>query len=161
MINMKWGMKVFTFYMQCYNTCSLDGALNPWLEELWNILLKEYPLPPNTTILPKDHLPPPKFEVKTLAPSAVTTAFSPKTKRRLLDANIKKYSPKHPFYAKLIQNTRLTSTGASCRCLYTLYSQPSHCRLDTRCETHSTGYHGQWHYVCTGRCSVHSAPQHS
>ncbi|RHZ61877.1 hypothetical protein Glove_345g36 [Diversispora epigaea] len=34
----------------------VDGTFDPWLEELWKILMEKYPLPPNAEVMPDDIL---------------------------------------------------------------------------------------------------------
>ncbi|KAI9205118.1 uncharacterized protein BJ171DRAFT_503040 [Polychytrium aggregatum] len=45
----------------------VDTELDPWLSELWAIVMALYPLPPNMEIISETVLPPPSFEIEFLS----------------------------------------------------------------------------------------------
>lgn len=49
-----------------------DGTLDPWLQNLWNVLLEKYPIPTNLEIIPDDVLPEPSFRISFLEGSDLT-----------------------------------------------------------------------------------------
>ncbi|KAI9336219.1 hypothetical protein DFJ73DRAFT_850762 [Zopfochytrium polystomum] len=71
----------------------LDGALDPWIEELWVAVDKVFPLPAGVSIIPKDVLPPPSFHLN-FDPQEFQEDAPP-----LVNVN----------YARVLQNNRITS----------------------------------------------------
>lgn len=41
----------------------IDGAFEPWIKQLVDVLLQIYPLPPGISIVPADSLPPPRMAI--------------------------------------------------------------------------------------------------
>lgn len=80
----------------------LDAAINPWLENLWPMILQMFPLPEGIQPLSPDFLPPAKYSV-TKIDSVTSTAHQSPT------SHPPYYSAKNPYNAEVSQNVRVTS----------------------------------------------------
>lgn len=86
MINIHWGT-----IWKCFFGLSirLEGELDPWLEQLWNVILERFPLPNGKSILPDNVLfvfsiilliferAPPKYRIVFGEASDLNIKFSP------------------------------------------------------------------------------------
>ncbi|CAI2170561.1 4830_t:CDS:10 [Funneliformis geosporum] len=77
----------------------IDGGLDPWLEELWKVLMYMYPLPSSLDILPED------FLTKSFTPAP---SFRIEFIDRKLDLDDENLS-RHDMYSYLTKNERVTS----------------------------------------------------
>jgi hypothetical protein len=58
--NMPMGTLSVMFVDEMLKKRSIDGALQPWTDELLRILLELFPLPEGLEIIPPDEIPPPR-----------------------------------------------------------------------------------------------------
>ncbi|KAH6586681.1 hypothetical protein BASA61_006477 [Batrachochytrium salamandrivorans] len=79
-----------------------DGALDPWLEEAWNSILKLYPLPPGKEIISADILPLSSYNVVFL--DKIDPHSADHKEHELSD------DPKKKTCAVVLENTRITTS---------------------------------------------------
>ncbi|XP_065193377.1 NADPH-dependent diflavin oxidoreductase 1-like isoform X2 [Sycon ciliatum] len=114
-----------------------DAAIDPWLRQLWELLLRQFPLPPSCQILSDNDCPAPRFTVTVLpapgdsgscgaggvpircpaahpsspAISASTCSSQPVAAGANSSVSAKHYKQSCPYLARLISNERVTSPG--------------------------------------------------
>ncbi|CAG8496364.1 18929_t:CDS:10, partial [Gigaspora rosea] len=84
----------------------IDGALDPWLKNLWEIIMEIYPLPPNLEVLSDDILLYPLILIKILSKAA--TRFRVEFIDQKFDENKEKTNDDE-VYARLVKNERVTA----------------------------------------------------
>ncbi|XP_068695868.1 NADPH-dependent diflavin oxidoreductase 1-like [Montipora foliosa] len=88
-----------------------DAVVDPWLKKLWEKVLRIYPIPPGKEIISANLRPSSRFKVKFVD----SDSYSPKVQST--NGVYEEYKDKphpapckrHPFYAKLISNSRVTA----------------------------------------------------
>lgn len=78
----------------------VDGALDPWLDNLWTVALQTYPLPSGTEIISSDTLPPPSYEIEFIDQNANGTS---------VDVNAEEGASLDYRTATVSKNQRLTA----------------------------------------------------
>lgn len=92
------GFVLFRSVSTCFNMCSVDGGLDPWLEALWSKILEAYPLPEGLSIVPEQtSMSAPTFRIKFL------------TGEKLANSGSLSYSKNSYSIARVASNTRITS----------------------------------------------------
>lgn len=61
----------------------IEEAFDPWIDKVFNELLKVFPLPGGRTLIPANRLKPPRVNVRELHPSERKTAQITRDKERL------------------------------------------------------------------------------
>nr|KAI8729307.1 diflavin oxidoreductase 1 [Biomphalaria glabrata] len=90
----------------------IDAVMGPWLNDLWEVVLRLYPLPPGVKIIGSDVCPSPKYKVSIL--ETVMLKDSENVKENFNEAksdlqkNVK-IGALCPFHARMIENKRVTS----------------------------------------------------
>jgi sulfite reductase alpha subunit-like flavoprotein len=79
-----------------YHLCRIEGALDPWVERLFESLLALFPLPQGLEILPAHHLRPSRITMTSCRDITDTQHTAPQ-------------SPGTPAFATLKSNRRITS----------------------------------------------------
>ncbi|KAJ8331849.1 NAPDH-dependent diflavin reductase [Batrachochytrium dendrobatidis] len=75
----------------------LDGALDPWLDQVWSVILNLYPIPIGKEMISADVLPPSSYEIMFLNANEV------------MDTNVTKAGEIDEHFATVRCNTRITS----------------------------------------------------
>jgi sulfite reductase alpha subunit-like flavoprotein len=78
----------------------LDGGLEPWLENLWSVVLKKWPLPPGVTVRSESELAPPSFNI-----SIADEDYQEMNGIKLHSAS----KSQKEFRAQVLENIRLTA----------------------------------------------------
>ncbi|KAH9512454.1 NADPH-dependent diflavin oxidoreductase 1 [Bulinus truncatus] len=89
----------------------IDGVMGTWLNELWDVVLKWYPMPADKQIISNDVCPASKYKV-TFANAVELTStenLGQEAKFNALILNSSKFGPLCPFHARVIQNKRVTA----------------------------------------------------
>ncbi|CAL1525891.1 unnamed protein product [Lymnaea stagnalis] len=89
----------------------VDAVVTPWLKDLWDAVLSQYPLPPGIDIISSDICPPSKYKVKFIEKFSIVGDDIEKYQHNEStgDPNQKKAGPLCPFHARLLSNNRVTS----------------------------------------------------
>jgi sulfite reductase alpha subunit-like flavoprotein len=82
----------------------VDGALEPWLEELWTNLLARIPLPPGREIIPDTVRAAPRFAISVVNPPSYAGVEA-------ASCAVRPNAPPHAIEAAMVRNERMTSVG--------------------------------------------------
>ena len=87
-----------------------DAALDPWLQQLWNVLLEVAPLPPSLPVIPSHTLLPPRYSVAVSAPQHGCESATRVEEEDKLYAQTPPFNISRPYAAVVTKNERLTAT---------------------------------------------------
>eukprot|EP00112_Aurelia_sp_Birch-Aquarium-sp1_P018730 Seg4510.1 transcript_id=Seg4510.1/GoldUCD/mRNA.D3Y31 product="NADPH-dependent diflavin oxidoreductase 1" protein_id=Seg4510.1/GoldUCD/D3Y31 len=97
-------------YADDQHDLGIDGVIDPWLKNLWDEILRLYPLPAGKEILPSDIRPSSRFKVEI----SQTNGYQPVRDRcpNELGQKLgrKSWSKDRPFQARIIKNQRMTAS---------------------------------------------------
>ncbi|XP_044174557.1 NADPH-dependent diflavin oxidoreductase 1-like [Acropora millepora] len=86
-----------------------DAVVDPWLKEVWQKVLKIYPLPPGKEVISANIRPPSRYKVKFVDSNCSANGVFCISNEENHDKPNPAPCKRHPFYAKLISNHRMTA----------------------------------------------------
>ncbi|KAK2553223.1 NADPH-dependent diflavin oxidoreductase 1 [Acropora cervicornis] len=86
-----------------------DAVVDPWLKEIWQKVLQIYPLPPGKEVISANIRPPSRYKVIFVDSSCSGNGVFCSSNEENHDKPNPAPCKRHPFYAKLISNHRMTA----------------------------------------------------